>query len=145
MLGAFYYRRSDRSSQWFCSKLRNHRFDNRNQYVPNEDRVPRTRIARSEEGTYLSKFPRAIIFNFWSVFHSYSLAPWPDLALKPKWWSKKINNLGTAESWRRHYRTLRRRDDKKPDLVVVHIPEDLDVYFGPPSVYISLPQGKLKF
>ena len=83
------------------------------------------------------------------------IAPWPDLALLPQWWSRKIDNE-TAESWRRHFRSLKRRSDNKADkrkniintdndpaLVLIYIPEDLDVYFGPPSVYISLPQGIL--
>ena len=63
------------------------------------------------------------------------------MALLPRWWSNKVQ-AQTAESWRRHYRTLNRRDANKPELTLVHVPEDLDVYFGPPSVYISLSQGE---
>ena len=63
------------------------------------------------------------------------------MALLPRWWSTKVQTQ-TAESWRRHYRTLNRRDANKPELTLIHIPEDLDIYFGPPSVYISLSQGE---
>ena len=93
-----------------------------------------------------------LIFYFTFTLHSifFLLAPWPDLGLLPQWWSKKIDTQ-TAESWRRHFRSLRRRKENKinstadnqPALVVIYIPEDLDIYFGPPSVYISLPQGIL--
>ena len=67
------------------------------------------------------------------------LAPFPDLALKPAYWGKEVD---TVDSWRRHYRTLARRDENKPDLVKLTIPLDLVVYFGPPRVFISLPHGK---
>ena len=67
-------------------------------------------------------------------------AAFPDLALKQEWWGKRV---GTVESWRRHYRTLARRDDNKPDLLKIKIPLDLILYFSPPGFFISMPHGIL--
>ena len=60
------------------------------------------------------------------------------MALLPEYWGKKI---ATEASWRRHYKTLSRRDANKPDLVKITIPLDLVIYFSPPTFYISLPNG----
>ena len=71
------------------------------------------------------------------------LAAFPDLALKHEWWGKRV---GTVESWRRHYRTLSRRDDNKPEeLLKIKIPLDVILYFSPPGFFISLPHGKFIF
>ena len=73
----------------------------------------------------------------------YYLAAFPDLALKHEWWGKRV---GTVESWRRHYRTLSRRDDNKPEeLLKIKIPLDVILYFSPPGFFISLPHGKFIF
>ena len=76
-----------------------------------------------------------------STFKILILAAWPDLALLPKWWGK---NLAAVDSWRRHFRTLDRRDGVKPDLVKITIPKDLGVYFGPPLAFIQLPNGNFE-
>ena len=68
-------------------------------------------------------------------------AAFPDLALKHDWWGKRV---GTIASWRRHYRTLARRDENKPDLLQIQVPLDLILYFSPPGFFISMPHGKLK-
>ena len=49
--------------------------------------------------------------------------------------------MTTVDSWRRHYKTLARRDERKPDLVQIQIPLDLILYFSPPGFFISMPHG----
>ena len=43
------------SENWFCTHLRNYRFDNRDLPVAESDRAYRTWLDRSAERTYLSK------------------------------------------------------------------------------------------
>ena len=71
-----------------------------------------------------------------------TLASWPDLALLPQWWGKRVV---AVNSWRRHFRNLDRRDGAKPDMVQITIPKDVGLYFMPPEVFCQLPNGILDF
>ena len=125
------------AQNWFCTHLRNHRHDNRDASVNESDRAYRIWMNRSDEREYLSKFTFSLENEKLKLF-SFS-AKWPDLALLPRWWGKKVDSM---QSWRRHFRTLKRRDGTKPDMARITIPKDVGLYFMPPEVFCHLPNGK---
>ena len=80
--------------------------------------------------------------NLMMTLSDLFLADHPGLELRHKYWSSDYPQNPTG-SWRRFYESLlRKTKDRRPHMTLTSIPINIADYLCPPSVFVSLNEGK---